>query len=160
MQSCGRAATVLKARPDPGSADAGRAFSWRTRVYWEDTDAGGVVYHAGYLRFLERARTEWLRACGIGQQELRDRFGVVFVVRGLDIAFDRPARLDDELDATVLPQRVRGASIDLDQHVLRVADHATLARATVRIACVSANDFSPVRMPPAVAALVQGQAHP
>lgn len=136
------------------------AFSWRTRVYWEDTDAGGVVYHAGYLRFLERARTEWMRACGLGQQALRERFGVVFVVRELDIAFDKPARLDDELDATVRPVRLRGASLDLAQAIVRAADGVTLARANVRIACVDAGAFTPARIPANVAALIeQGTLH-
>lgn len=149
----------MKFHPDPG-LDARTAFSWRTRVYWEDTDAGGVVYHAGYLRFLERARTEWVRACGLGQQALRETYGVVFVVRELDIAFDKPARLDDELDSTVLPVRLRGASLDLAQTIVRAADAVTLARADVRIACVDATAFAPARIPPDVAALIeQGNPH-
>lgn len=138
----------MKRHADPVS------FRWRTRVYWEDTDAGGVVYHAGYLRFLERARTEWMRACGLGQQALRESFGVVFVVRELDIAFDKPARLDDELDATVDLERLRPASLDLAQDVLRAADGVTLARAKVRIACVGAASFAPQRIPPRVAAMI------
>lgn len=133
------------------------AFRWRTRVYWEDTDAGGVVYHAGYLRFLERARTEWMRAHGMGQQALRESQGVVFVVREIDIAFDKPARLDDELDATLRVTRVRSASLEFAQDVLRVADGVTLARAKVRIACVDAQAFAPVRIPPNIADLIQGQ---
>jgi acyl-CoA thioester hydrolase len=147
----------MKFHPDPG-LDARTAFSWRTRVYWEDTDAGGVVYHAGYLRFLERARTEWVRACGLGQQALRETYGVVFVVRELDIAFDKPARLDDELDTTVLPVRLRGASLDFGQTVVRVADGVTLARARVQVACVAADTFAPCRIPHDIAALIQG--HP
>ncbi len=138
-------------RPDPGAA-----FSWRTRVYWEDTDAGGVVYHAGYLRFLERARTEWMRAAGIGQGELRRLQGVVFVVRDLAIAFDLPARLDDELDSTVRVARLRAASIELAQEVWRVAERGRLARATVRVACVDAERFVPRRIPPDIAALIEG----
>lgn len=140
-------------------ADPGTAFRWRTRVYWEDTDAGGVVYHAGYLRFMERARTEWMRALGIGQQALRESHGVVFVVRGIDIAFDKPARLDDELDATTRVTRLRAASLEFAQDVLRVADGATLARARVRVACVDAREFVPVRIPPDIATLIQGN-HP
>ncbi|HET7930217.1 MAG TPA: tol-pal system-associated acyl-CoA thioesterase [Rhodanobacteraceae bacterium] len=131
------------------------AFSWRTRVYWEDTDAGGVVYHAGYLRFLERARTEWMRASGLGQQALRERYGVIFVVRELDIAFDKPAQLDDELDATVCRVRLRGASLDIGQAIVRAADGVTLARADVRIACVDAAAFAPARIPADVAALIE-----
>jgi len=135
------------------------AFRWRTRVYWEDTDAGGVVYHAGYLRFLERARTEWMRAHGMGQQALRESQGVVFVVREIDIAFDKPARLDDELDATLRVTRLRSASIEFAQEVLRAADGVTLARARVRIAFVDAREFVPVRIPPDISALIEGNTH-
>ncbi|HEX7326159.1 MAG TPA: tol-pal system-associated acyl-CoA thioesterase [Rhodanobacteraceae bacterium] len=131
------------------------AFRWRTRVYWEDTDAGGVVYHAGYLRFLERARTEWMRASGMGQQALRERHGVVFVVRELNIAYDRPARLDDQLDSTVRVARLRAASIDLAQDVVRASDNAGLARAKVQIACVDTQAWVPRRIPPAVADLIK-----
>ena len=131
------------------------AFSWRTRVYWEDTDAGGVVYHAGYLRFMERARTEWMRALGMGQQALRESQGVVFVVRELSIAYDKPARLDDELDATVRVARLRSASIEVAQDVLRVADGVTLARATVRVACVDAQHWMPCRIPATASALIE-----
>jgi acyl-CoA thioester hydrolase len=130
------------------------AFRWRSRVYWEDTDAGGVVYHARYLMFLERARTEWLRALGVGQQALRASHGVVFLVRKLCISYDRPARLDDELDATVCVERVRAASMELTQSVLRVAGSVTLARAQIRVACVGAQDGAPRRMPPHVAASI------
>ncbi|HJP97218.1 MAG TPA: tol-pal system-associated acyl-CoA thioesterase [Rhodanobacteraceae bacterium] len=131
------------------------AFSWRIRVYWEDTDAGGVVYHAGYLRFLERARSEWMRAIGLGQDAIRRSHGVVFVVRGLDITYDKPARLDDELDASVCVVRLRTASIDLAQAVRRAADGVTLARAQVRVACVDADAFVPRRIPPEIAATLQ-----
>jgi acyl-CoA thioester hydrolase len=125
-------------------------------VYWEDTDAGGVVYHAGYLRFLERARTEWMRAMAMGQDALRRSHGVVFVVRELSIAYDKPARLDDELDSTVRVARLRSASLDIAQDVLRVADGVTLARAQVRIACVDAGAFVPRRIPAEVAVLIEG----
>ena len=132
------------------------AFRWRTRVYWEDTDAGGVVYHAGYLRFLERARTEWMRAMAMGQDALRRSHGIVFVVRELSIAYDKPARLDDELDSTVRVARLRSASLDIAQNVLSAADGVTLARAQVRIACVDAEAFAPRRIPANIADLIQG----
>jgi acyl-CoA thioester hydrolase len=132
------------------------AFRWRTRVYWEDTDAGGVVYHAGYLRFLERARTEWMRAMGLGQDALRRSHGIVFVVRELGIAYDKPARLDDELDSTVRVERLRAASLELAQDVLRAGDGVTLARARVRVACVEADAFVPCRIPPDIADLIEG----
>ncbi|TAM94203.1 MAG: tol-pal system-associated acyl-CoA thioesterase [Rhodanobacteraceae bacterium] len=132
------------------------AFRWRTRVYWEDTDAGGVVYHAGYLRFLERARTEWMRAAVMGQDALRRLHGIVFVVRELRIAYDKPARLDDELDTTVQVGRQRSASLDLGQTITRVADGVTLARADVKVACVDAQAFVPRRIPQDIAVLIEG----
>jgi acyl-CoA thioester hydrolase len=139
------------------AADHGEpAFRWRTRVYWEDTDAGGVVYHAGYLRFLERARTEWMRAAVMGQAALRQSHGIVFVVRELSIAYDKPARLDDELDSTVRVDRLRSASIDLGQTIERVADGVVLARAKVRVACVDERDFAPCRIPSDITALIEG----
>ncbi|HJR12399.1 MAG TPA: tol-pal system-associated acyl-CoA thioesterase [Rhodanobacteraceae bacterium] len=143
----------MKSHSDPLSV----AFRWRTRVYWEDTDAGSVVYHAGYLRFLERARTEWMRAMAMGQDALRRSHGIVFVVRELSIAYDKPARLDDELDSTVRVERLRSASLDIAQDVLRAADGVTLARARVRIACVDADAFVPRRIPPKIIDLIQGQ---
>jgi acyl-CoA thioester hydrolase len=77
-----------------------RAFSWAARVYWEDTDGGGIVYYANYLRFLERARTEWLRSLGHSQHELARTAGILFAVAGLEVEYRRPARLDDELTIT------------------------------------------------------------
>lgn len=145
--------------PGKHHTDSGFAFRWRTRVYWEDTDAGGVVYHAGYLRFLERARTEWMRAMAMGQDALRRAHGIVFVVRELSIAYDKPARLDDELDSTVRVARLRSASLEIAQDVLRAADGVTLARARVRIACVDAEAFAPRPIPRQVAALIEGNTH-
>lgn len=131
-------------------------FSWRLRVYWEDTDAGGVVYHAGYLRFLERARTEWLRSRGAAQTGLRESHGVLFVVREISITFDKPARLDDELDATVRPVRVRSASLKLAQDLRSVPDGKILTRARVRVACVDANSWQPCRIPDDITHLIEG----
>ena len=122
-------------------------FSWPIRVYWEDTDGGGVVYHAGYLRFLERARTEWLRSVGISQEALRQAQDVVFAVRSVQMDFLAPARLDDELAATVELTAVRGASLAFRQSVVRVADGAELVRATVRAACLTASTFRPRAIP-------------
>lgn len=122
-------------------------FSWPIRVYWEDTDGGGVVYHAGYLRFLERARTEWLRSLGHSQESLRAGSDLVFAVRSVQMDFLAPARLDDELSATVEVTAVRGASLGFRQSVLRVADGAELVRATVRAACLTASTFRPRPLP-------------
>jgi len=145
---------VIEARPGRESGCIQPVFSWRLRVYWEDTDAGGVVYHAGYLKFLERARTEWLRARGLGQTELRERHGVLFVVREITTAFDKPARLDDELDVTLQLARRRSASMELEQSVRRVTGGEMLTRAKVRVACVDAENWQPCRIPDDVVALI------
>jgi len=121
-------------------------FSWPVRVYWEDTDAGGVVYHASYLRFIERARTEWLRMRGIEQQKLRDEHDVLFVVSEMDIRFRAPAKLDDELVATIDSFTRRSASMTFAQCILRAADGARLVEARVRAACIG-TDFKPRRIP-------------
>ena len=122
-----------------------RVFSWPTRVYWEDTDAGGVVYHAQYLAFLERARTEWLRARGKGQELLRAEHDLVFAVRAMRIDFRNPARLDDALRVTVALRECRRASLVLVQSVRR--GDALLLDAEVRVAALSAATFRPKAIP-------------
>ena len=126
----------------------GSAFSWPARVYWEDTDAGGVVYHARYLAFMERARSEWMRALGWDQGVLRDRDDQVFVVRAMDIDFRAPARLDDQLQVSVRLLECRGASFSVGQHIER--DGALLVEARVRIAALRASDFRPRPIPDAL----------
>lgn len=123
------------------------AFVWPVRVYWEDTDAGGVVYHAGYVRFLERARSEWLRARGVAQQKLREEHGILFVVADMQLRFLAPARLDDELEVRVNGFTRRSASLVFSQCILRPADGATLVEAQVRAACIDAEKYKPVRIP-------------
>lgn len=120
-------------------------FSWPTRVYWEDTDAGGVVYHAQYLAFLERARTEWLRARGKGQESLRIEHDLVFAVRAMRIDFRVPARLDDVLDVSVVLRQCRRASLVLEQSIH--SDGALLVDAEVRVAALHASDFRPRAIP-------------
>jgi len=123
-------------------------FAWPIRVYYEDTDLSGVVYHASYLRFLERARTEWLRALGFSQERLKDELGVVFTVAGMEIDFRRPARLDDMLEATVALEGRKRASLNFVQ-TLRRADDASmvLTQARVRVACVAMTTFKPCALP-------------
>jgi acyl-CoA thioester hydrolase len=123
------------------------AFAFPVRVYWEDTDAGGVVYHARYLHFLERARTEWLRAAGYGQGELKSGEGVVFVVHAMDIRFNAPARLDDLLTATVAPVERRSASFIVAQTLKREPEARALVEARVRVACLDAATFRPRPIP-------------
>lgn len=133
--------------PIPHSPLPVSVFKWPVRVYWEDTDAGGVVYHASYLRFLERARTEWLRAKGVEQVQVRMQHNLLFVVRDLSIEFLAPARLDDELDVTIDSFERRSASIGFVQCILRREDAAALARARVRAACIDATSYRPCRIP-------------
>ena len=120
-------------------------FSGPTRVYWEDTDAGDVVYHAQYLAFLERARTEWLRAHGKGQEALRIDHDLVFAVRAMRIEFLQPARLDDALLVSVTLRQCRRASLVLVQSIRR--DGALLLEAEVRVAALNASDFRPRAIP-------------
>jgi len=122
-------------------------FSWPVRIYWEDTDAGGVVYYANYLRFLERVRTEWLRSLGIDQSRVREELGVVFVVRDVTAEYLAPARLDDELEATIETVERRSASMTFVQRILLRSNGAALVTARVRVACVAATDFKPQRIP-------------
>ena len=122
-------------------------FSHPIRVYWEDTDAGGVVYHASYVSFLERARSEWLRSLGIGQQTLREQQGVVFAVRGMQLDFLAPARLDDALSVLVGVSSLGRASLVFEQRSVRDADARVLLTATVKVACLSAPDFRPRPLP-------------
>ena len=138
-------------RPSLGTRlSALSTFSWPVRVYYEDTDLGGVVYYANYLKFMERARTEWLRALGFDQTTLaRDR-GAVFVVSSLTIDYLKPAAFNDELTVTVELEKLGAAQILLKQRIARGAE--ALATASVRIACVNTATFRPVRIPAPVVA--------
>jgi len=135
-----------------GCTPTASTFIWPIRVYWEDTDAGGVVYHASYLRFLERARSEWLRTLGYAQDALREREGVVFVVRAMRLEFLRPARLDDELSVDVTLVERRRASL-LMRQIIRRGDKQLLD-AEVKVACVTATDFRPRAVPDALVAML------
>ena len=133
-----------------GAFAAHAAFSFPVRVYYEDTDAAGVVYYANYLKFMERARTEWLEALGFPLAAFEREHGVAFVVRRADIEFLLPARLNDRLDVTV-EALARGASrIELQQKILR--DATELATAGITLACLDAARWRPTRMPPPLAA--------
>lgn len=114
------------------------------RVYYEDTDAGGVVYHSNYLKYAERARSEMLRLVGIKQAELRERSGLVFAVFALSIAFKRPARFDDLLEVRSRLSALAGASITAEQRILRAAEE--LAQLVVKVALVTV-DGRPARLP-------------
>ena len=123
-------------------------FVWSARVYWEDTDGGGVVYYANYLRFLERARTEWLRARGHSQPKLAADPGVLFAVAEVNIRYHRPARLDDLLAISCRPRLEGATTLVFKQQVHRASEHGELlATASVRVVCVGATSFRPRRVP-------------
>ena len=128
-------------------------FHWPLRIYWEDTDAGGIVFYANYLKFFERARTEWLRERGVGQQQLRELTGGMFVVSDAQLRYHRPARLDDELIVTAQLQESGRASLTIGQQALLKPEQMTdsrpvlLCEGTIRIGWVDATTMRPARMP-------------
>ena len=124
-------------------------FELTARVYYEDTDAGGIVYYANYLRYMERARSDWLRACGVNHQQLRSEHGVMLVVTRAYTDYLAPARLEDDIVIDVTLTRARRVSLDLNQQV-RHRDGRLLCRAEVRAACVHIADQRPCRFPPSV----------
>ena len=126
-----------------------KTFSWPIRIYYEDTDAGGVVFYANYLKFFERARTEWLRSLGYNQQALANTLGLLFVVKKAAIEYYAPARLDDELKLVVVVERVGGASIQLRQEAWRMSGgQATLlADGMVTVVGVNMENFRPCPIP-------------
>jgi acyl-CoA thioester hydrolase len=125
--------------------EPGRGFDWPVRVYWEDTDAGGVVYYANYLKFLERARSEWLRSLGVEQTELAARDGVLFVVRRVEADYLHPARFNDLLSVGSRIAGLGRASLEMAQRIVRGDE--LLFEARVKVACVSCGDFRPTKIP-------------
>lgn len=120
-------------------------FSWPVRVYWEDTDAGGVVFYANYLKFFERARTEWLRSVGIEQGALRETSGAMFVVADVQLRYIASAKLDDALRITVQVVDTGAASMVLAQQAWR--GEQLLCEGRIRVGCVDAQSLRPQRMP-------------
>ena len=132
------------------SSDKASVFEHPIRIYWEDTDAGGIVFYANYLRFFERARTEWLLAVGFGQQVLRDESGGMFVVSETAVKYHAPARLDDTLAVTAEMQNSGKASLTIAQRAyLRTPDQADrlLAEGTIRLGWVDSLTLKPGRIP-------------
>ncbi len=123
-------------------------FCWPLRVYYEDTDTGGVVYYANYLKFFERCRTEWLRALGLDQRALAEREGLQFVVVALSTEYRRPARLDDELRIEARIDELGRAFLVFEQRAWRGGE--LLATAKVKVACVDVRRLVPARLPPAL----------
>ncbi|MDA8360813.1 MAG: tol-pal system-associated acyl-CoA thioesterase [Gammaproteobacteria bacterium] len=131
------------------TSETARSFGIWVRVYYEDTDAAGVVYHARYLAFMERARTEWLRQFGLSAAELARREQVLLAVRSIEIDYRRPARLDDLLYVTTGVVSVRGASMTLHQSCLRGEE--LLCEARIDLACLDGGHFRPRKLPPELA---------
>jgi acyl-CoA thioester hydrolase len=129
---------------------AAPVFSWPVRVYWEDTDAGGIVFYANYLKFFERARTEWLRSLGVMQSSLRESTGGMFIVSQSSVRYLAPARLDDELLVTAHLELARQASLIIAQQARRADTGALLCEGTIRIGWVDAATLRPARIPDAV----------
>lgn len=128
-------------------------FNWNIRVYYEDTDAGGIVFYANYLKFFERARTEWLRAAGVSQQLLVQTHGVIFVVKSTALDYHAPAQLDDELKVSVVVRRLGRASVQFVQEAWRI-NHAKpelLATGEIKVGCVDAQSYRPCAIPDEVA---------
>ncbi len=124
------------------------AHLWPVRVYYEDTDSGGVVYHSNYLNFMERARTEWLRALGFEQTYLRDHLAVLFVVHSMDITFKKPAKFNDLLQVASKIEKVGHSSMVFNQKI--TIDDQLLVAAQVKLACVSTTTFKPTVIPQSV----------
>ncbi len=131
--------------PANPEAEMAKNFSWPVRVYYEDSDSGGVVYYANYLKFFERARTEWLRSLGLNQDKLAREDGLIFVVRRALVDFLLPAHLDELLEVTVEPLKLARVYVQLAQEA-RLGTQL-LAHAEIKVACLRQRDFKPVALP-------------
>ena len=120
-------------------------FDWPVQVYYEDTDAGGVVYHSQYLNFMERARTEFLRNIGFVQTVLKDEMGILFVVRDIQIRFKKPAKFDDALEVQTKLLNTGRSLLEFEQNIYRGDEH--LIAAKVEVVCIGAESFKPVSIP-------------
>lgn len=128
-------------------------FEWPVRVYYEDTDAGGVVYHSQYLNYCERARTEWLRALGVVQTALLQDKGLIFVVHSLQAEYQKPAKFDDALIVESSLVAMSAASLSFKQVVLR--ENQPIFKASVKVACVDANKQRPAKIPNSLSAVIK-----
>lgn len=132
------------------------AFTWQLRVYYEDTDAGGIVFYANYLKFFERARTEWLRACGISQQALTETHARMFVVKSTAVDYHAPAKLDDELKVSVVVEKLGRASVQFSQSAWRMTAQGPelLATGKIKVGCVNTSTLRPEAIPAEVLASI------
>lgn len=140
---------LIKSEPPDFYKRMSNEFNWQLRVYYEDTDAAGVVFYANYLRYMERARTEWLRNAGFEHERLVNDYGILFAVKNLSINYIRPARLDDLLTVTSRLSAWRGASLSFEQTITN-KNKELLSRAEVKVACVNAKTFKASAIPGAL----------
>ena len=131
-------------------------FTWPVRVYYEDTDAGGVVYYANYLKFLERARTEFLRDLGFEQDQLKQEYGIIFAVHSLSIRYRKPAVFNDALAVTADIVDVGRARLTFQQMITKDKDSSVICSAEVSIACLNADRFTPARIPDHILEVLNG----
>jgi acyl-CoA thioester hydrolase len=126
-------------------------FIWPLRVYWEDTDAGGIVFYANYLKFFERARTEWFRSLGYSQQELKETLGCMFIVSSTQLKYAHPAVLDDELQVSAKVIESGGATLVIEQKATKISsstkERIELCSGTIKIAWVQVGSLKPSRIP-------------
>ncbi len=131
-------------------------FTWPVRVYYEDTDAGGVVYYANYLKFLERARTEYLRDLGFEQDQLKQEYGIIFAVHSLSIRYRKPAVFNDALTVTADIVDIGRARLTFQQMITKDKDNSIVSSAEVVIACLNADQFTPARIPVHILEVLNG----
>ena len=124
-----------------------KEFLWPVRVFYEDTDSGGVVYHTNYIKFLERTRTELLRSIGFEQDQLKDQENIIFAVRAINVDYLKPARFNDQLLVSARIKRIGPASILFKQSIIRETDDTLLCQAEVKIACLAADSLRPCPIP-------------
>lgn len=135
-------------------------FSWPVRVYYEDTDAGGVVYYANYLKFMERARTEWLRELGFEQDELRSRYDVIFAVKSVSIDYIRPAHFNNKLIVSVRVVEGGRASLVLEQEITKQNESGVLCQGQIKVVSLRASSFKPCPLPPELTQLLKQHIDP
>ena len=133
-------------------------FLWPIRVYYEDTDCGGVVYYANYLKFMERGRTEFLRSLGFEQDNLKQEQGLIFAVHSLSAKYLKPAVFNDELIVKTSLSKAGRASLSFTQSILRASDQLRLCEAKIKIACLNAEQYSPAKIPPAISHSIREEA--
>ncbi|RMG49795.1 MAG: tol-pal system-associated acyl-CoA thioesterase [Gammaproteobacteria bacterium] len=130
-------------------------FEWPVRVYFEDTDTAGVVYYANYLKFMERARTEWLRSLGFEQDVLMEQYGIVFAVRRAAVDYLAPARFNDRLVVDCRIERAGRASIEFEQRVRRAGEEAPLVTGRIKLACIDMHGLRPAPIPEPIQEAIQ-----